>query len=173
MSDDWTIAVRLAPDELRRAVVIGVERRLYALREGRRPSSYGNPEGDRWGADIEGACAEAAVAKALNRYWSPAVGPVDRQSGDVGRLQVRGTKDHGNRLILHPDDADDVGYVLVTGTAPDYVLRGWIWGREGKDERYWCDPGTSRPAYFVPQERLRSMLKRRVATNIIPLRHTA
>jgi hypothetical protein len=48
---------------------------------------------------------------------------------------------------------------LVTGLAPVFILRGWIWGREGKRDEWWTDPACGRPAFFVPQNALRPMRK--------------
>jgi hypothetical protein len=78
----------------------------------------------------------------------------------VGNVQVRSTSGHRNCLILHKTDPDDKAFVLVTGTAPNFVLRGWIWGRDGKNEEYWRDPVGGRPAYFVPQSALLVMRKK-------------
>jgi hypothetical protein len=45
--------------------------------------------------------------------------------------------------------------VLVTGSRGDYVIRGWIYGAEGKQDMWWDDPtGKGRPAFFVPQHAL-------------------
>lgn len=62
---------------------------------------------------------------------------------------------------MHRTDPDDRPFVLVTGVAPKFVLRGWIWGRDGKLEKYWGERNNNgRPAFFVPQSALQPMRKR-------------
>jgi hypothetical protein len=148
------ITVTLTGNEMYHGATCGVLRRLTSQRAGLR---------DRWGLDgegytrdIHGALAELAVAKYLGRYWTGINGRI--KDDDVRGLQVRWTRWHCNRLLLHPDDADDTPYILVTGDPPDLVIRGWILGREGKLPAYWDDPtGTARPAFFVPQAALRDL----------------
>ena len=58
-------------------------------------------------------------------------------------------------LLLHPRDLDDAPYVLMTGGGGAYQVRGWIMGRDGKQEKYWGDRANqNRPAYWVPQSAL-------------------
>lgn len=127
-------------------------RRIYNLRNGRQPI-YGEPH-DPWAADVEGALAEMAVAKHMDRYWSPASSQAPHTiPGDVGPLQVRSTTRPNGCLILHPNDPDEAVFWLVTGSAPTYTLAGWIRGADGKLEQYWRED-TGRPAFFVPQTAL-------------------
>jgi hypothetical protein len=120
---------------------------------------YGAPEGD--GSEelsIVSARGEMAVAKGLNLYWSGSVG--DYSAVDVGGLvEVRTITTGHHRLILHPGDRDWAPYVLVDASyQPEMRLVGWIYGKDGKDQKYWSDPsGKNRPAFFVPQNKLRPM----------------
>lgn len=117
--------------------------------------AYGFKGGDQWGMDIEAAAAEAVVAKYLNLFWSP--GGV-YASADVGDLvQVRWSDRPHASLILHDRDSNTQPFVLVTGILPTFEIHGWVYGLEGKIKQYWTDPGTSRPAFFVPQHALRPM----------------
>lgn len=147
--------VKLTWHELSLAAAAGVRRNLEARRLGR-PDTYGKDvsqmEGG-WGVHIEGAAAEMAVAKATGSYWDPVWSEIDRSRGDVGRYQVRSTMRENGCLILHPQDRDEDTFVLVTGIAPEFVIRGCILARDGKDERHWRTD-TGRPAFFVPQAAL-------------------
>ena len=58
------------------------------------------------------------------------------------------------RLILHPKDKDEAVFILLTGKAPTFTAKGWIYGKKGKLEKYWTDPKTGRPAFFIPQKDL-------------------
>ena len=50
---------------------------------------HGEPGCDPWRADIEGAAAEVAFAKALRLYWAPSEGAQEGASGDVAGWEVR------------------------------------------------------------------------------------
>ena len=143
--------VRLTQPELMFAAMVGIARHIDARMRGRR-EAYGAERIDGWGIDIEGACGEAAFAKALNHWWSGTVGEVT--ASDVGDTEIRTAKDHNRKLILHPRDADDRYFVFITGVAPEFHIRGWIQARDGKRPEYWSDPVGGRPAFFVPVEAL-------------------
>jgi len=149
------VEVTLDPHEFLYAAMVGVTRQIGNLR-GRRQNRYGAEHEDPWRLHIEGACGEMAVARHLGRYWSGALGNL--KAADIGiGVQVRTRSQPDYDLILHPEDPDDDAFVLVTGCAPRFTLRGWIYGRDGKDDRWWQDPAGGRPAYFVPQSVLRPM----------------
>lgn len=153
------ITIGLTSGELQIAAAVGVLRQLENLGK-QRPDAYGAPIDEGWQIHIEGAAGEQAFAKWSNRYWSGNLGNL--RAADVGsKVQVRTTRHATGRLILHPDDEkdppDDV-FVLLTGAAPTFCIRGWIYGRDGKTDAYWTDPtGKNRPAFFVPQSALRPM----------------
>lgn len=145
--------VTLDRDEMYEAAVVGVQRRLNGTLNGKRDTFNARPE-DRWDRDIEGAIGEKAFSK-----WSgwPWVGKYGKGHADVGRAGVRVTRWPNGCLLLHPppDDHPNVPYVLLTGLAPTYTVRGWIWGWGGMKPEYWRDPVGDRPAWFVPQSDLR------------------
>lgn len=154
-TDQTTIEVKLTLPEVMVAAIVGVMRRLQDLRA-ERHDRYGlESKHNAWQIDIEGACAEMSVAKWLGVYWAGALGNL--RANDAGPLQVRSSSRANARLIVHPADADDRVFVLVIGSAPWYRLTGWILARDAKAEKFWTDPGTKRPAYFVPQASLRPM----------------
>jgi|TARA_Y100000310_G_scaffold173944_1_gene174102 hypothetical protein len=142
--------VKLTPSELYLAASVGLMRQCTNLRD-RKRNRFGAEPGQEWSIHIEGSCAEAAVAKALNTYWNGAIG--HHKAKDVGVHQVRSTPRDDGSLILHKEDPDEDLFILVTGTAPNYELRGWIQCFEGKDQRFWR-ADRPRPAFFVPQEDL-------------------
>lgn len=73
-------------------------------------------------------------------------------------IDVRGRAKDYYELIVKPADRPDLAYVLIsTEKHPTYWLRGWVWGSEAKNPRFWKDPGTGRPAFFVPAQELRPM----------------
>jgi hypothetical protein len=144
--------VNLTVDELRLAAAVGVERQIQALQNSRRPV-YGEAAGGDWQAHIEGAAAEMAVARWFDRFWAGALG--DLMAADVGKLQVRATRHPNGSLILHDRDKDNDAFILVIGVSPRFLLAGWIYARDGKQQQYWRTD-TGRPAFFVPQGALRS-----------------
>ena len=56
-----------------------------------------------------------------------------------------------------PMGADAAAFILVTGTAPEFSLRGWIVGQDGKNAEWWRAPDGRRPCYAVPQAALTPM----------------
>jgi len=148
-----TIHVHLNEPELLIAGLEGVRRTISQLgRPGRR-----DYDGCRWCISIDGNAAEMAVAKVIDRYWTPTT--VDqRHGGDVGGLEIRSTQRSDGSLILHPDDPNDREFVLVTGRAPDLTIVGTISAENGKRREFWREPPVVRHgAFFVPQAALMSL----------------
>ena len=146
-----TVIVELTPYEMLVAAQIGVMRQVQNLKE-KRLDAYGAQTDRGWQLHIEGAMGECAVAKHLGIFWNGSIGNL--QDTDVGNIQVRTTAHPNGRLILHPKDDPKDFYVLVIGENGGYRIVGGIYGELGKRDEYWTDPGTGRPAYFVPRERL-------------------
>jgi hypothetical protein len=149
--------VELTENELRIGAGHGTDRRIEAIRDGRKHRNGSPPKSAMWGNDIEGVCGEMGVCKFLGVYWSGA-GSLRAPDvvGKFGRLEVR-TAQPGGCLIVQPSDDDDARFILVIGFAPTYWLVGWLWGRDAKRQEWWRNPGTGRPAYFVPQAALNSI----------------
>jgi hypothetical protein len=151
------IEVTLTPDEIELAVGVGVRRQLRSILAGRK-DAYGF-KGDPWRVHIEGAMGEMALAKAIGRFWSGA-GERFEDDTDVGGIQVRTRSNHKYELYLElylwPKDESDPIYVLVTGTAPVFRVRGWIRGADAKRDDWFKSIGRA-PAFFVPNEQLRPM----------------
>jgi hypothetical protein len=147
----------LTTEEIIRFGGAGVARCANAL-EKRRSGAHGfNRDNERWQIDVEGLLAEAAAAKALGLPYEPTVGELDTHLGDIGpRLQVRSTKYPTGSLLIHDKDADRDKFILVTGIYGVYDIRGWIYGEEGKFDKYKKQHG-GRWAYWIGQHLLRPM----------------
>lgn len=148
------IWVRLTEGEMLIGSMVGSIRQVQNIRD-RRQDAY-NLKKHGWFNHILGALGEQAVAKELNIFWSGSIGNL--RASDVGGYEVRTRSSHWHDLILHKEDHDDREFILVTGNGSDYkfCMRGWMYGREAKQERYWADPsGDNRWAYFVAQAELR------------------
>lgn len=146
--------VSLSESEIQLAYMVAGQRRGQNARLGRTPR-YGAGVED-WKIDIIGCLGELAVAKATNKFWSGSLGNL--KAKDVGGIQVRATDYPQGRLILHPADADDDRFVLVRIAGTECDLRGWVFGKDGKQQKYWVENDPKwpklRPAFFVPDESL-------------------
>jgi hypothetical protein len=153
------VKLTLTWTELSFAMQTGVRARLDCIRRDARPR-YGAAEGEAgFELGMFSAPGEMAVAKYLNLYWSGAngiYGAVD-VGGERG-VEVRTRSKHRYELPLHDDDEDSFAHVLVTCEDPrELWLVGWIYGRDGKLQKYWKDPagGGVTAAYFIPHCDLR------------------
>jgi hypothetical protein len=151
------VTVRLTWDEVEQAALLGV-RRYTRSRRAARADAHGLATSliDVWATDIEGAAAEMAVAKATNRFWC---GSLETFDGDdvKGGIQVRYAKGADAHLIVRPTDANDHRFVLVTGAVPTFVVRGWVFGYEAKEEEWRRAPNGRPPCFMVPQTALHAV----------------
>jgi len=141
------IRVELNSSEYLQAMHVGIMRACQDRKDGRRHAYGARPE-DAETYDIRGAVGEAVVAKHLGVFW---LGVGVFGGDDVGPHQVRATAWREGTLRLHPKDRDDAAYISVYVCEGAGVIHGWMYGHEGKQDRYWSDPtGKNRPAFFVP-----------------------
>lgn len=148
--------VTLTGAEMVIASYVGTARHMAALKLGLK-DAYGYDGENGLALHIAGVAGEMSVARALNVYWLPTVNTF-KSGGDVGDdIQVRCRSSHTYDLLVRPDDPDDALFVLVTGEAPELVVRGAMRGREAKREEWKRDYGGRPPAYFVPQSALASV----------------
>jgi len=145
MTSDYFI--QLSFHEVYMAACIGVARRLASLKRGETNKVQNKDFG--WHSDIEAACAELAVAKHLGVFWDGSVNTF--KAPDIGHLQIRHTQHNNGCLILRPADSPTETYVLITGTHPNYTIRGYIKGEDGKKPEFLRDPNGKFQAWFVPQ----------------------
>jgi hypothetical protein len=146
------VTVELTWMELYHAASVGVMRHIRGMQGSLREPN--GPPPDPWSSDIESSAAELAVAKVLNRHWH-IVYRWDHMPADVGQLQVRHTRYDDGHLIVKVTDADEEVVILVTGSSPRFVLRGWMRVAEAKSHEEWLKPTPGRTlAHFVPQSAL-------------------
>jgi len=59
---------------------------------------------------------------------------------------------------VRENEPDEEVFVLVTGKCPEYLIHGWMYGKEAKKKEWLADyGGYNAPAYFVPGESLKDM----------------
>lgn len=149
--------IALTDEEMLSCVTAGASRTINALSRGRRGAHGFNRDFERWQIDIEGVMTEMAAAKALGLTYTPTVGRLDSDEGDIGPgLQVRGTKYATGSLLVHDSDHDSHRFILVTGIYGVYDIRGWIYASEGKKPELW-KVYKKRGAFWVAQELLRPL----------------
>ena len=146
------VEISLTNFEKMLASFAGVMRQVENLKNRKRPM-YGAGHENDWQLHVEGCLGECALAKHMGVYWS---GKGIIGAPEVGVMDVRTAARDSHRLILHESDDDDRVFWLLCGLNGRYRIKGWILGRDGKKPEYWEDPGTGRPAYFVPQSALNS-----------------
>lgn len=143
----------LDPFEAFLAGLVGYKR-MYRVRAKQWMNQPRGHAADPWGVHIDGAMAEALVAKHTGKYWH-AVSANFKDMPDAGDLEVRHTRYANGAILLHETDKDDRKYVLVAGLWPNMRIVGWIWGRDAKQQKYWKD-GIDRPCFWVEQSELNS-----------------
>jgi hypothetical protein len=119
---------------------------------------------ERLKIDVQGACGEIAVAKAIGKYWAPSVNTFHTEPDIAPDIEVRHTDRVDGSLIVRPNDDPDRWYFLVTGTAPEFQIVGYIKGSAARQPAWESDPGVHRPAWFVPQTALTPLQADREAT---------
>jgi len=141
--------VTLDPQEAMRAVMIGGGQRLRRIRDGS-ADRYGlqSDAETNWGRQIESVGAEMAFAKWLGVYYNPPLRPDD--GTDVAGCQVRSSTFDGAHVLLHDQDTGPA--VLVTGSMPEYVIRGWCIAEEVKLPAYLREG--PRSCYWIPAAKL-------------------
>ena len=146
------VVVTLTLPEIMLAANAGVMRQIENIRNGYR-HKYGAPkDAPSWEWFIEGCIGEYVVSKHLNILWK---GKGTQNTPDLGNGDdVRMSRNHGNRLIVHKSDPDDRYYWFVTGYGSEYHVHGRIWGADAKRPEWWTDPSTGRPAFFIPTKAL-------------------
>ena len=153
------VVVTLKTFEIELAGHVAMKRVMFNLERHARERYGAISELGGFDYHFAGCLGEIATAKHCNLYWSGGVG--DYGVADVGnRLQVRARTRSHYELPLHNEDKDADPFVLVHVIAsclPRVRLAGWVRAAEGKKPEFWKDPGSGRPAFFVPLNHLRSM----------------
>ena len=114
MNDE--IWIQLTSAEIALSATAGVFRECHVIKGNLKDDDLG-PSNNCWQRHIDGAMAECALAKHLNKYWQ---GKGQPGPGDVGPTEVRSADEHYKRLILHPKDNDDPGSYPVLNIDPTF-----------------------------------------------------
>jgi len=107
--------------------------------------------------ELQAAAAElwVAIYTGVDDQWEER-GVRDSDGIDVAPdIGVRWSKYPNPHLIVHLDDPPDLRYVLVSNRLPDLRIRGWAWGHEAQDDKYWPGKVPGRPGFWVPCSDLR------------------
>jgi hypothetical protein len=146
--------ITLSLEEITMAAAVAVHRGVDAIRHDRK-NQHGF-KGNGWTENIEGYGAELSVSKALNLYYSAGDGKGFKGADVSEKIQVRWASQDNYRLIVRGADQTDYIYVLVTGEAPTYDIKGFMPGHIVKQDKYFSNPGNGRPdAWWVPQSDLK------------------
>lgn len=142
--------IALSTAEIQIASMVGIQRQIEDIKW-ENHEKMGEKKELAWQRHIEGALAECALAKYLGVYWSKR----PHNEPDVGDVDVRVTHWMSGNLRMDNKDKDDRKYYLLTGLNGEYIIRGWLLGRDGKQPKYWGTKDPDRPpCYWIPQQDL-------------------
>jgi hypothetical protein len=149
------VEIALTYPELYVAGMIGVMRRVASLQNGNDKNKHARLS--NWLTDIDGACAEIALAKHLGVYWRPSVNEFKRPDLPPN-IQVRSTPHRNGHLIVRENDKPnaDHRFVLVITVVPRFILVGSMLGHEAMYDEFFRRALTPDEAdgWWVPQDRL-------------------
>jgi len=151
--------VRLTEVQMLMAAQAGIAKRIRSFRDGLNP--YVHCSKSDWATDIDGACAEMAVAKFLDVFYDGSINSF--KLPDVAGLQVRSTTNLVGKLIIRPNDVPRASdfFVLVICKAPLFWIRGGMFGEDAMQDMFLFDPnnGGTKDSWFVEQKCLVELLK--------------
>jgi hypothetical protein len=140
----------LSTAEIQVASMVGIQRQIEDIKW-ENHEKIGEKKELAWQRHIEGALSECALAKYFNVYWNKR----PHNEPDVGDVDVRATHWMSGCLRIDQKDKDDKKYYLLTGLNGEYIVRGWLYGKDGKKEEYWGTKDPNRPpCYWIPQDKL-------------------
>lgn len=153
-------AVTLTEEEWKRAGRVGLDRNISSVLKGLTHRN-GMDSADAYRAHIEGACGELAVAKMLGMqdYWhgEENIDTFRRKADVLGNIEVKTRSRHDYELLIRQYDMENLDgeklFVHVTGTAPNFMIRGWLSSATLTEDptRWWKTIINNRPpAWFVP-----------------------
>lgn len=155
------VRITITAEEFVRCAAVGMRRFESSSAQGHNhASTYRRSFIKRLEEETVGAVGELAFAKYREIPWD---GSVDtfHNVPDVAGVEVRATAYEDGHLVIRDNDADDRIFVLVTGSAPEVEIRGWIRGIDAKRDEFLRDPHGYRQAWFVPQGALGRLKKDR------------
>jgi hypothetical protein len=146
------------------------EERQAAMEEGARRQRVneekglrGRNNGPRFGkkaldVHLLGAAGEMAVASHLGlKHELYRETEAKRGSCDLPGIDVKTRSKHCRDLIVQKRESPEKLYVLVTIEKGTTLIHGWCKGEDAMKDEYWADYAGGRPAYFMPQSKLRPM----------------
>ena len=145
--------VTLTDEELKKAVMVGVNRMLMNIR--RNAGQTHRKEDQGLSSHIVGAVAECAVAKFYEKPWDGNMGDYD--AADVGEYQVRSSEHipESLSLLLHKQpgeegkrgDKDEDWFFLAQVDGNRVKIHGYVTGKVGRDYATWKTYRS--PAYYL------------------------
>jgi hypothetical protein len=142
--------IALSTAEIQIASMVGIQRQIEDIKWNNH-EKLGEKKELAWQRHIEGALSECALAKYLGVYWNKR----PHNEPDVGDVDVRATHYLNGKLRIDLKDKDDKKYYLLTGLNGEYIIRGWMYGRDGKNQKYWTTLDPDRPpCFWIPQSDL-------------------
>jgi hypothetical protein len=154
------IIINLTSDEITQGASVAIRRRITCMfAKNKKAPHFISQDGSEWSTEIEGCCAEIAVAKYLGVYWNGGVFDKKTSESDVRSdtrpRQVRHTVHGHGHLIIYPEDNPEHNIILVTGRCPEYIICGWIPVKYGMIDKFWKEPPKINCAsWWIPQSEL-------------------
>lgn len=146
------IVITLDEHQVLLATLIATMRHAQNISHPYREQRYG-AEWNEINKHIVGCYGECAVAKHFNRFWDGSIGNL--KAKDVGTIQVRASELGNPSMILHPADNDEDYFVCASVKKNVVTLIGWLYARDGKQDRYWRTD-VRNPAYFIQSQDMNS-----------------
>ena len=98
--------------------------------------------------NAEAIGSEMAVAAYFGiPNFEPTVNTFKMKADFASSIEIKHTSYEHGHLIIKPSDRDDDVAILVTGSSPTYVIRGWMPIKRVKTSRYLRGDGS----WWVPQ----------------------
>ena len=147
------IRVQLTNEQIMAAAYAGVERQAKNIIKGNKSAHRSDSPCQDWQIHVEGCLTELALSLYLGLPWK---GKGVLGEPDVGdEHESRNTRYHTGKLSLYKKDHIERRFWLLVGANGRYEVRGWIWGRDGKQDKYWGSlPGKTYKTWYVPQSDL-------------------
>lgn len=107
---------------------------------------------DAWGIDIRSAMAEMAYCKAYDLEWQRGGG---RQKNRlVHGVRLKHTELPNGCLLIKDGESVKYRFVLITGSMPTFIVRGWIEGEDGLRFGRLRNPTGRGRAWYIEQRYL-------------------
>lgn len=149
------IKISLTSAEVIMAAQVGLQRRVNSIFSNYNDAVLNRKKhahNSEWAFDIDGACAELAVAKAMNVHWGGHTATF--KDADVAGIQVRSTTRLDGHLIIRDNDKENFIYMLVITNCPDYIIIGGISGKKAKSKLKKAPDENGDGAWWIPQPEL-------------------